>query len=120
GLLTAKDLDDFARGEPDDEVYSTSEDSPAFWLYTSCTTCNPKGAVHRHGAIRVVCETYGAQVLGIRPDDRCLSAAKAFFAYGLGNSVLFPVSAGATAVLEPAPSKPDTIPACARRYGATP
>ena len=42
----------------------------------------------------MVCETYGQQVLGIRPDDRCLSAAKAFFAYGLGNSVLFPLSVG--------------------------
>jgi hypothetical protein len=65
--------------------------------------------MHRHGAIQVVCETYGAQVLGIRPDDRCLSAAKAFFAYGLGNSVLFPLSVGATAILEPAPSRPDLI-----------
>ncbi len=55
------------------------------------TTGLPKGAMHRHGSIRVVCETYGTQVLGIRPDDRCLSAAKAFFAYGLGNSVLFPL-----------------------------
>ena len=54
-------------------------------------------AMHRHGSIQVVCETYGAQVLGIRPDDRCLSAAKAFFAYGLGNSVLFPLSVGAAA-----------------------
>ena len=53
--------------------------------------------MHRHGAIEVVCETYGAQVLGIRPDDRCLSAAKAFFAYGLGNSLLFPLSVGAAA-----------------------
>ena len=65
--------------------------TPAFWLYTSGTTGLPKGAMHRHGSIPVVCETYGAQVLGIRPDDRCLSAAKAFFAYGLGNSVLFPL-----------------------------
>lgn len=65
--------------------------------------------MHRHGAIRVVCETYGRQVLGIRPDDRCLSAAKAFFAYGLGNTVLFPLSAGATAILEPAPSRPDLL-----------
>jgi acyl-coenzyme A synthetase/AMP-(fatty) acid ligase len=65
--------------------------------------------MHRHGAIPVVCEAYGAQVLGIEPGDRCLSAAKAFFAYGLGNSVLFPLSAGAASVLEPAPAKPDVI-----------
>ena len=75
--------------------------------------------MHRHGAIRVVCETYGAQVLGIRPTDRCLSAAKAFFAYGLGNSVLFPLSVGATTILEPSPSRPQVVADRAREYGAT-
>jgi benzoate-CoA ligase family protein len=69
--------------------------------------------------VPVVCQTYGAQVLGIGPDDRCLSAAKAFFAYGLGNSVLFPLSAGAAAVLEPAPSRPDALVERAQKYGAT-
>ena len=48
-------------------------------------------------------------MLGIQPDDRCLSAAKAFFAYGLGNSVLFPLSVGAAAILEPAPSRPEIL-----------
>jgi benzoate-CoA ligase family protein len=119
GVLTSKDLNDFDRGEADDEVYSTTEDSPAFWLYTSGTTGKPKGAMHRHGSIRVVCQTYGVQVLGIRPDDRCLSAAKAFFAYGLGNSVLFPLSVGAATVLEPSPSKPDTLADRAQKYAAT-
>ncbi len=92
-----------------DEIYPTTADSPAFWLYTSGTTGTPKGAMHRHGSVRVVCETYGTQVLGITPEDRCLSAAKAFFAYGLGNSVLFPMSVGAAAVLEPSPSRPDIM-----------
>ena len=105
--------------QPDESVYPTTADSPAFWLYTSGTTGAPKGAMHRHGSIQVVCETYGAQVLGIRPEDRCLSAAKAFFAYGLGNSVLFPLSAGAATVLEPAPSRPAVIADRAREYGAT-
>jgi benzoate-CoA ligase family protein len=112
-------LDALAAGRPDDAVYATTADSPAFWLYTSGTTGTPKGAMHRHAAIRVVCETYGARVLGIRRDDRCLSAAKAFFAYGLGNSVLFPLSAGASSVLEPAPARPDVIADAARKYGAT-
>ena len=102
-----------------DEIYPTSADSPAFWLYTSGTTGTPKGAMHRHGSVRVVCETYGAQVLGITPDDRCLSAAKAFFAYGLGNSILFPMSVGAAAVLEPSPSRPATMAERARTYAAT-
>lgn len=99
--------------------YPTTEDSPAFWLYTSGTTGTPKAAMHRHGSIPVVCETYGEQVLGIRPDDRCLSAAKAFFAYGLGNSVLFPLAAGASTILEPAPSRPELLAARSRAHGAT-
>ncbi|HEY3714127.1 MAG TPA: benzoate-CoA ligase family protein, partial [Jatrophihabitantaceae bacterium] len=82
-------------------------------------TGTAKAAMHRQAAIQVVCETYGIQVLGIRPEDRCLSAAKAFFAYGLGNSVLFPLSVGATAVLEPSPSRPDVIAGAAAKYGAT-
>jgi benzoate-CoA ligase family protein len=103
----------------DDSVHDTDADDPAFWLYTSGTTGTPKAAMHRHGAIEVVCETYGRQVLQIRPDDRCLSAAKAFFAYGLGNSLLFPLSVGAAAVLEPAPSRPDALVERAQQYGAT-
>src|SRR6185312_11611712 len=111
GILNLDEL-----GGDDDSVYPTTEDSPAFWLYTSGTTGKPKGAMHRHGSIRVVCETYASQVLGIRRDDRCLSAAKAFFAYGLGNSLLFPLSVGAAAVLEPAPSRPDALVERAREY----
>ena len=108
-----------AAGPADETVYRTTADSPAFWLYTSGTTGRAKAAMHRHGAIPVVCETYGQRVLGIRPDDRCLSAAKAFFAYGLGNSVLFPFSAGAAAVLEPARSTPDAIAGAAQKHGAS-
>ncbi len=83
------------------EAVATTEDSGALWLYTSGTTGQPKGAMHRHANIRAVCDSYGAQVLGIRPDDVCLSVAKLFFAYGIGNSLFFPLSVGATAVLEP-------------------
>ncbi|MCW2892264.1 MAG: benzoate--CoA ligase [Actinomycetia bacterium] len=112
-------LDDLASAAPDNFVYDSTADSPAFWLYTSGTTGDPKGAMHRHGSIPAVCETYGQQVLGIRPDDRCLSAAKAFFAYGLGNSLLFPMSAGAASVLLPPASRPDLIAETAVKYGAT-
>ncbi len=116
--LTTTALGQLPATGPDD-IYPTTADSPAFWLYTSGTTGTPKGAMHRHGSVRVVCETYGAQVLGITPEDRCLSAAKAFFAYGLGNSVLFPLSVGAAAVLEPSPARPEMIAERARTYAAT-
>ena len=85
--------------ELDRAVAVTDEDAWALWLYTSGTTGSPKAAMHRHANIRHVCQTYGEQVLGIRPADVCLSVAKLFFAYGLGNS-LFPLSAGATTVLD--------------------
>lgn len=90
-------------------VYDTWDESPAFWLYTSGTTGIPKAAMHRHGSVRFVAEHYGQQVLGITPDDRCFSVAKLFFAYGLGNSALFPLSVGATTVLDPVRPTPASV-----------
>ncbi len=87
----------------------TGDDSWALWLYTSGTTGTPKAAMHRHANIRHVCETYGAQVLGITPNDATLSIAKMFFAYGIGNSVFFPLSVGASTVLEPRRPSPEVI-----------
>ena len=99
--------------------YPTWDESPALWLYTSGTTGTPKGAMHRHTDIRYVAETYGQQVLGIRPDDVCLSGAKLFFAYGIGNSMFFPLSVGASAVLEPSRPNPVLFADRIREYGVT-
>jgi benzoate-CoA ligase family protein len=90
-------------------VAPTDGDAWALWLYTSGTTGTPKGAMHRHANIRHVCDTYGDQVLGITPDDVCFSIAKMFFAYGIGNSMFFPLSAGATTVLEPRRPTPAVV-----------
>jgi benzoate-CoA ligase family protein len=82
-------------------VAPTGPDSPAFWLYSSGTTGSPKGVMHRHGSLQATADTYARSILEIEPEDRCLSVAKLFFAYGLGNSLTFPLSVGASAVLNP-------------------
>jgi len=79
-----------------------------FWLYSSGTTGRPKGAVHRHRDMVVTSEHYGVGTLGLRQDDVCFSAAKLFFAYGLGNAMTFPLWLGATTVLLPGVPSPDS------------
>jgi benzoate-CoA ligase len=105
------DWENFLAAGTDTEAqpFETWEDSPALWLYTSGTTGEPKGAMHRHASMREVAETYAMNVPGIRPDDRCLSVAKLFFAYGLGNSATFPLAVGAATILEPARPTPAGI-----------
>ncbi|HEY0229002.1 MAG TPA: benzoate-CoA ligase family protein [Mycobacterium sp.] len=92
--------DVLASVEPTLTPYNTWDDSPALWLYTSGTTGTPKAAMHRHRSIRLVAENYGVGILGIGSQDRCLLVAKLFFAYGIGNTCFFPLSAGATTILE--------------------
>jgi benzoate-CoA ligase len=91
------------------EAAATSRDDVAFWQYSSGSTGRPKGAVHLHHDMAVAAETYGKQVLGIRPTDKVYSAAKLFFAYGLGNAGYFPMSVGAQSVLYPGRPSPDAV-----------
>ncbi len=84
---------------PADKPASTGADDPAFWLYSSGSTGRPKGTVHSHANPYWTCELYAKGVLGLRESDVCFSAAKLFFAYGLGNGLTFPMSVGATALL---------------------
>jgi len=74
-------------------------DETAFWLYSSGSTGQPKGVRHVHGSMQFTADTYGKDVLGIKEDDVVYSAAKFFFAYGLGNAISFPMSVGATTLL---------------------
>jgi benzoate-CoA ligase len=87
----------------------TLADEPAFWLYSSGSTGRPKGTVHTHGNAFYTAELYGKGVLGMRESDVCFSAAKLFFAYGLGNALSFPLSVGASVILMAERPTPDAV-----------
>jgi len=87
----------------------TRADEIAFWLYSSGSTGRPKGTVHTHANPYWTAELYAEPVLGLRESDLCFSAAKLFFAYGLGNALSFPLSVGATVLLMAERPTPDAI-----------
>jgi benzoate-CoA ligase family protein len=93
--------DELLSGTDELPAHNTWEDSPGFWLCTSGTTGRPKLAMHRHVDLRLTAEGYAQEVLRLTAADRCLSVAPMFHAYGLGNSLTFPLSVGAAAILEP-------------------
>ena len=88
-----------AASEPTLAAAETTPDDVAFWLYSSGSTGAPKAAMHLHSHLMETAVHYAQGVLGIREDDVVFSAAKLFFAYGLGNALTFPLAVGATAVL---------------------
>jgi len=79
----------------------TTAKTSAFMLYTSGSTGTPKGALHHHGAMSVTVHNYADTVLGLNEQDRVFSSSRLFFAYGLGNSLSFPLAAGAEVILDP-------------------
>lgn len=106
----AEALDACLQGaEPLARAAATNRDEAAFWLYSSGSTGKPKGTVHSHANPYWTTELYGKAVMGIQESDRCFSAAKLFFAYGLGNALTFPMSVGATTVLFSGRPTPDAI-----------
>ncbi len=88
---------------------AVSADECAFWLYSSGSTGQPKGVRHVHSNLKYTADTYGAQVLKIEHEDIVYSAAKIFFAYGLGNAMTFPLSVGATTILYAGRPTPDAV-----------
>ncbi len=93
-------LDELAAAPASLDPAPAKPEDDAFWLYSSGTTGRPKGVRHRHRDIPATCEHYAVGILGVDEADSCYSAAKLFFAYGLGNAMTFPLWVGATAILD--------------------
>ncbi len=104
------DFDSALAGQPDAFTTArTCADEVAFWLYSSGSTGMPKGVPHVQTSMMETARLYGQDVLGIGEDDTVFSAAKLFFAYGLGNGMSFPMSVGATTILLPDRPTPQAV-----------
>lgn len=97
----------------------TMADDIAFWLYSSGSTGQPKGTRHLHASPAHTAKCFAGDVLGFRQDDVIFSAAKLFFAYGLGNGMSFPFYYGATAILLPDRPTPESVGAILRTHNPT-
>ena len=94
----------------------TNRNELAFWMYSSGSTGRPKGIVHLQHDMAYSDLAFAQGVLKLRPDDICFSVPKMFFAYGFGNSITFPFSAGAATLLLPGQAKPQAIFDAIGRY----
>ena len=102
-----------------DYTAPTINDEMCFWLYTSGSTGTPKAAVHVHATLGLTASCYGAHVLCLDENDIVHSVSKLFFAYGLGNSMIHPLSVGATAVLASERPTPNSVADLLRTHGVT-
>jgi benzoate-CoA ligase len=107
--LPAHELSTWIKAQPAAQAVDTAADDIAFWLYSSGSTGRPKGTVHTHGNLYWTAALYAQPVLGLTEQDVCFSAAKLFFAYGLGNGLSFPLSVGASTVLMAERPTPDAV-----------
>jgi benzoate-CoA ligase len=112
GLLTFHDV--LARGQPQLPAAPTTADDACFWLYSSGSTGRPKGTVHVQSTLNATADLYAKPILGLDERDVVFSAAKLFFAYGLGNALAFPLAVGATTVLLAERPTPAAVFACLR------
>lgn len=91
------------------DAADTGPDDMAFWMYSSGSTGRPKGIVHLHHDVAYIHDSFGAHVLKLSQDDICYSVPKAYFAYGFGNSLVFPFAVGATTLLVPDQPRPEAV-----------
>jgi 2-aminobenzoate-CoA ligase len=77
----------------------TAADDVAIIAFTSGTTGRPKAAMHFHRDLVATADTYSARVLKPTPDDLFAGSPPLAFTFGLGAELLFPLRAGAAALL---------------------
>jgi 4-hydroxybenzoate-CoA ligase len=118
-LETHRFADVLAGGKPELWTAPTVSDEVAFWLYSSGSTGAPKGAKHLHTSLMATARLYGQGILGFCAEDVVFSVAKLYFAYGLGNSMTFPMSVGASTVLLPDRPTPKSVLEIMRRHRPT-
>ncbi len=106
-------------GSPELSAAETLRDDPAFWLWTSGTTGSPQAVVHLQHDILFTADAYADHILKLRESDVCFSASKLFFAYGLGNSLSFPLRYGASSILFPGRPSPEKLLELIDKYRPT-
>ena len=99
--------------------YDSNENDVAFWLYSSGSTGTPKGTLHIHKSLIATANTYAKKIIKINTNDICFSAAKLFFAYGLGNALTFPMSIGATSILMAGRPTAESVSNIIKKYSVT-
>ncbi|MCE7000833.1 acyl--CoA ligase [Saccharothrix sp. S26] len=96
----------------------TTPDSPAYAVFTSGTTGDPKLCFHAHGDPAAYERAIGS-VVGITPDDVTFSVSRMYFAYGLGNSVFLPLHGGGATVLSRERATEDDALRIIKTHGVT-
>lgn len=112
-------LEEEAAGRSPCAPIAVRPETPLYVQYTSGTTGAPKGALHTHAHVLSYVSAFGRRVLGLTPEDVCLSASRMFFAYGFVNSVVFPLATGARAAVSLVPPTPEKIAARCREHQVT-
>jgi benzoate-CoA ligase family protein len=116
GMLSLKEM---LTGAGEAEIKQVDDETLAFILYTSGSTGQPKGAMHVHRNLPYTVRTCCRHILQVSPEDRLFSSSRLFFAYGLGNSLSFPLSSGATTILCKEKPTPPLIAEVFRRHHPT-